>query len=57
MKISRLIDVLSSCEEDEVYIGIDGVLHDIEDTPNHQEATFDGFDEVYPPSVSLTLKD
>ena len=52
MKKSELIERLSSAEEDEVYIEIDGILYDIDF--GHEEEKFDGFCTVYP--ASLTLK-
>lgn len=48
----ELIEQLYSSDEEEVFIEIDDTLYEIE--IGHQEETFDGFDTVYP--ASLTLK-
>lgn len=48
----ELIELLSSASEDEVFIDSDGLLYDIE--IGHEAEQFDGFDTVYP--ASLTLK-
>lgn len=48
----ELIELLYSSDEEEVFIEIDDTLYEIE--IGHQEETFDGFDTVYP--ASLTLK-
>lgn len=52
MKTSDLIELLSSANEEEVFIEIDDTLYEIE--IGHQEEMFDGFDTVYP--ACLTLK-
>lgn len=51
----ELIDLLCSNDDEEVFIEIDGVLYDIE--IGHQEETFDGFDTVYPASITLKPKE
>ena len=43
-----LINALSSAEEDEVFIDIDGTLYEIDEELGHQPETFDGFDTAYP---------
>lgn len=48
----ELIDLLCSKGEEDVFIEIDNVLYEIE--IGLQEEVFDGFDTVYP--ASLTLK-
>ena len=37
-----LINALSSAEEDEVFIDIDGTLYEIDEELGHQPETFDG---------------
>lgn len=54
MNKSELIDLLLSSDEEEVYIEIDGTQYDIE--IGHEEEAFDGFDEVFPASISLKPK-
>lgn len=51
MKKSELIRLLSSSEEDEVYIETDEATYDIE--IDHIEQQFDGFATVYPASIAL----
>lgn len=51
MKKSELIRLLSSAEEDEVYIKVGEELYDI--TIGHEEAAFDGFYTLFEASVSL----
>lgn len=52
-----LINALSSSEEDEVFIEIDGYLYDIESNLGHMPETFDGFDTAYPALIFLKPKD
>lgn len=52
MKISDLIELLYSVDEEEVFVEIDDTMYEIE--VGHQEEMFDGFDTVYP--ACLTLK-
>lgn len=54
MNKSELIDLLLSSDEEEVFIEIDGWQHEIE--ISHVEEAFDGFDEVFPASISLKPK-
>lgn len=51
MKKSELIKILSSAEEDEVYIEINNTLYGI--GIDRTEEMFDGFDTVYPASITL----
>ena len=51
-----LIDALSSCEEDEVFIDIDGTLYDIDSDLGHEPEKFDGFDTAYPALIFLKPK-
>lgn len=55
MKKSELIELLLSSDEEEVFVEIDGWQHEIE--IGHVEEAFDGFDEVFPASISLKAKD
>lgn len=48
----ELIKLLSSADEEEVFVEIDDVLYDIE--IGHQEESFDGFFTAYP--ATLTIK-
>lgn len=51
----ELIEVLSSCEENDIAIEVDGTAYeDIE--IGHLEECFDGFDSVYPPLLLLKPK-
>lgn len=52
MTIYELIELLSSADEEEVFVEIDDVLYDIE--IGHQEERFDGFFTAYP--AVLTIK-
>ena len=52
MKTSDLIELLSSANEEEVFMEINDTLYEIE--MGYQEEMFDGFDTVYP--ACLTLK-
>ena len=54
MNKSELIELLLSSDEEEVVVEIDGWQHEIE--IGHVEETFDGFDEVFPASISLKAK-
>lgn len=47
----ELIQMLSLMDEEDIYIEIDEVQYDIGIT--QREETFDGFDTVYPASISL----
>ena len=55
MNKSELIGLLSSAEEDEVLIDVDGTLYEIE--IDHIEQTFDGFCTLYPAAISLKPKE
>lgn len=52
----ELIELLSSCREEEVFLRNpeDGILDDF--IIEHIEEQFDGFDSVYPASIALTPK-
>ena len=54
MNKSDLIELLYSMDEEEVYIEVDGIQYDIE--VEQREEVFDGFDTVYPASLSLKPK-
>lgn len=54
MNKSELIELLLSSDEEEVFIDIEGWQHEIE--IEHVEEAFDGFDEVFPASISLKAK-
>ena len=54
MRKSELIRLLSSSDEEEVYIDIDGTLYDIE--TGYVDEVFDGFDTVYPAYLTLKAK-
>ena len=51
MNKSELIELLSSAEEDEVLIDVDGTLYEIE--IDHVAESFDGFYTAYPAAISL----
>lgn len=55
MKKSKLIELLSSASEDEIYIEIDGTLYDIELCKIEEK--FDGFYTLYPACIALLPKD
>lgn len=55
MKKSELIRLLSSFEEEEVFIEINGIQYDIE--ARQVEEVFDGFETFFPASISLIAKD
>ena len=56
MDISELIQILTDCEVQICYIeDSDGYLHEIE--IGHKEEAFDGFDELYPASITFKMKD
>ena len=48
-----LINALSSAEEDEAFIDINGALYEIDEELGHQPETFDGFDTAYPALIYL----
>ena len=51
----ELIDLLSSSDEEDVYIEAeDGLLDDF--SVEHVEEQFDGFDTVYPSCIKLVAK-
>lgn len=52
-----LINALFSCEEDEVFIDIDGTLYDIDEELGYEPEKFDGFDTAYPALIFLKPKD
>ena len=52
-----LINALSLCEEDEVFIDINGTLYEIDKELGHEEQKFDGFDTLYPAAIVLKVKD
>ena len=54
MTKSELINLLSLYDEDEVFIEIDDVEHDIQ--LEQREEMFDGFDEVFPAHLVLKKK-
>lgn len=54
MKISELIELLYSVDEEEVFVNLDGELYEID--IEHHEETFDGFDTVYPSCISFKAK-
>lgn len=51
MRKSELIKLLSSSDEEEVYIEVENTLYDIE--TGHVDEVFDGFDTVYPACIAL----
>lgn len=51
MRKSELIRLLSSSDEEEVFIDVDDTLYEIE--PGHVDEVFDGFDTVYPACIAL----
>lgn len=55
MKKSELIRRLSSLDEEEVFIDINGVQYEIE--LDQVEESFDGFESFFPASISLIPKD
>lgn len=53
MKVSELMDYIVSNEDtEEVFVKIDGTLYDF--TLGVEPEQFDGFDTLYPASISLT---
>lgn len=54
MNKSELIELLLSSDEEEVFVEIDGWLHEI--VVEHRDAAFDGFDTVFPAAISLKAK-
>lgn len=57
MKKSRLIELLSSADEEYVALEIDGQLYGIADEPGHEPEQFDGFDTAYPAMIVLRATD
>jgi len=55
MNKSELIELLYSCDEEDVLIDIDGTLYEIE--IDHVPEAFDGFYTLYPASISLKPKE
>lgn len=55
MNKSELIKLLSSAEEDEVLIDVDGTLYEIE--IDHVQEQFDGFYTLYHAFISLKPKE
>lgn len=53
MKKSELIEVLSSSDEEEVLIEIDGLQYEIAPEVGHADEEFDGFDTVFPEAVTI----
>lgn len=53
MKKSRLIELLSSADEEYVAIDVDGQLYGIADEPDHEPERFDGFVTAYPAMIVL----
>ena len=51
----ELIDLLSSSDEEDVYIEAEDVLLD-DFSVEHVEDQFDGFDTVYPSCIKLVAK-
>lgn len=57
MKKSKLIKLLSSADEDDVMIEIDGTLYNIAPDLGHEEEKFDGFATAFPAVVYLKSTD
>lgn len=57
MKKSKLIELLSSADEDVVMIEIDGMLYGIAPELGHKEERFDGFATAFPAVVFLKPSD
>ena len=57
MKKSRLIELLSSADEEYVALEIDGQLYGIADEPGHEPEQFDGFDTASPAMIVLRATD
>lgn len=57
MKKSKLIELLSSADEEYVQIEVDGMLYNIDPELGHEEERFDGFYSVFPATVFLRLTD
>jgi hypothetical protein len=55
MKKSDLIELLSSADEEDVAIKVDGVIYD-EIEVDHEPEAFDGFFTSYPATVTLSPK-
>lgn len=57
MKKSKLIELLSSADEEDVMVEIDGMLYDIAPELGHEEERFDGFVTAYPAVAFLKPTD
>lgn len=57
MKKSKLIELLSSADEDDVMIEIDGMLYNIDPELGHEEEKFDGFVAASPAVAYLKPTD
>ena len=57
MKKSRLIELLSSSDEEYVGIEVDGQLYGISEQLGHEDETFDGFATAYPAMIVLRPSD
>ena len=57
MKKSKLIQLLSSADEEYVAIEMDGQLYGINEQLGHEEEKFDGFDTAYPAMIVLRMND
>lgn len=57
MKKSRLIELLSSSDEEYVGIEVDGQLYGISEQLGHEAETFDGFATAYPAMIVLRPSD
>lgn len=55
MKISKLIELLSSASEEFIAIELDGQLYDIIPELGHEEETFDGFATSFPAMSLLRI--
>lgn len=57
MKKSKLIELLSSADEEYVQMEIDGQLYGISEDFGHESEQFDGFATAYPASLTLRPSD
>lgn len=57
MKKSKLIELLSSADEEYVQIEVDGMLYNIDPELGHEEERFDGFATAFPAVVFLKLSE
>lgn len=57
MKKSQLIDILSSNDEEEVSIIVDGIEYDIDPNIENIPESFDGFFTANPAAIGLKIKD